>query len=228
MDFFGLNQLSNPSMDVQGWWDSVEQKRLHFLYFGLLVFGLGSFLFLLFCPTQVSRFSTAQRMIEESEKTQTKALTVAALDRVIARFNVSLQGESSSPFFNGDSLSFPASLQESFHEFISEIFESRSPNVIEEEFEAEAAGHFYTGSGYVNSEAVIDVISSRRRVERALWEELLDIAYKAKTRDILYLDFTASDYSRVIQRYLCAFLLAFGGVLLVVPTVITSVEILFI
>jgi hypothetical protein len=204
---------------------SLNVKRLHFFYFGLIFFGLASLIYALFAPRQVSHFKSVEAYVLGMEEVKTEALTTLSLDNVLNSYMHHSRGETSSPFFMGAALSFPEKVQEPLFSTVNFLFENEVSHD-DVSVDDEGAGRFYTGSGYIESEAVIDVIYSRRRVERGMWEGMLQLAFTHKSKDVFYLDFQASEYSGISVRIACALLFLFGVLLLLVPTILTSLLVL--
>ena len=85
---------------------------------------------------------------------------------------------------------------------------------------------FYNALGNVMTDRVLECILSKRRVDRALWHNAVGVIVEDRARDVFYMAYTFDEWSEFTARLSCSVMFALGAVLLAVPTIITSLEVL--
>ncbi len=203
-----------PIRDVvnPGFWDNVYNDNMTYLYFGLLVFGIGVALFSAFAPNQVRRFVHVDEYVKLMDSIATRNMTIGSFDRVTSSFFHNLSEEQQSGMYDQDSNSFPDELSADLHRLISEIVESS---------DVLTTGEFFTGSGHLESAKVLETVYSVRRVEQVFGMEVYDGAFKRR-KDVFYLEHKMLDFSKPWVRAFVFLFYIVGLFLLAVPTIATS------
>lgn len=136
-------------------WDRLFDRNLLFLYFGLLIFGLGVALYNSVVPRQIKRFPSVEDYISSMENIGTRNLAIGSFDHVVGMYFRNLHGEERSPFFSGTNASFPSDVSTDFHRLVEEMFTSVDPEDWEDPPAEERLGtRFITGSGYLMTDVV--------------------------------------------------------------------------
>lgn len=214
------------SQQADDFWTSLYSRKLYFLYFGLLLFGSGVALFNIAAPSQIRRFPVVERYIAAMNGIKTPNLVIGSFENIIGRYFANLRGEEQSPMFEAKRIAFPDDLNSELHRFIEQIF--LATEFSDEEYapaEDRLGSCFWTGSGYLMTDKVLDVAYSGRRVERVLQTALLEEAVKRPT-DVFYLEHRALDHCRASLRMLVFILYALGSTLLIFPSILTSIIVL--
>lgn len=207
-------------------WTFLYSRNLYFLYFGLLIFGGGVALFNVVAPSQIRRFPAVESYIAAMDAIKTPNLIVGSFENIIAMYFASLHGEERSPMFDSRRIGFPSDVSGDLHGFIESLF--LATEFSDEDFEPaddRLGSRFWTGSGYLMTDKVLDVAYSGRRVERVLHRALLDEAI-ARPTDVFYLEHRALDYRYPAARIIIFMFYAIGSILLIFPSILTSIIIL--
>lgn len=209
-----------------GLWSHLYSRNLYFLYFGLLLFGGGVALFNVFSPRQIRQFPAAQSYIAAMDTIKTPNLVIGSFENIIRLYFDSLHGEERSPMFDARRIGFPSDVSSDLHRFVKRLF--LSTEFSDEDFEPaedRLGSRFWTGSGYLMTDEILEVAYSGRRVDRILHQALLDQAVAHPT-DVFYLEHRALEYHRGAARIIVFLFYATGSALLVFPSIITSILIL--
>lgn len=207
------------------WFFHAETAGL-ILYFGLLLFGGGVALFNVFAPSQIRRFPTAENYIAAMDTIRTPNLVIASFENTIRMYFSGLHGEERSPMFDAQRIGFPSDVSDDLHRFVARLF--LVTEYSDEEIEptdGRLGSRFWTGSGYLMTDEVLDVAYSGRLVDRILHRSLLDEAVSHPT-DVFYLEHRALEYHRSAARIIVFLFYAMGSALLVFPSILTSILIL--
>ena len=198
-------------------------RNLYFLYFGLLLFGGGVAVFNVAAPSQIRRFPAAESYIAAMHKIKTPNVVIGSFENIIGMYFTSLHGEERSPVFDARKIGFPSNVSDDLHRFVERLF--LATEFSDEDFEPvddRLGSRFWTGSGYLMTDEVLDVAYSGRRAERVLHRALLDEAVAHPT-DVFYLEHRALEYRRSAARIVVFLFYAMGSALLVFPSIITSI-----
>ena len=217
------------------WFSDLHELRLVYLYFGLLFLGLGNLLFVILAPEALRKHSDVSGYIQEMENVASPSLIGNKLDDTVARFQNANDGEAASPFFSGQSLSFPGEPSGYLHDLIVSIYRSVPADELPDDTETieEPLGTmflnspytFHTGSGYTNTELIMKVLTTGNTaaflLQRAFHQAAID-----KSKEVFFVEYYSLGYSRFFVRVLVGFLFFAGFFALLVPTVTTSVLVL--
>jgi predicted membrane channel-forming protein YqfA (hemolysin III family) len=226
-EFFFLSNsgalADRPTLTVL---DLLRDLKLTFLYFGLVFFGVGAILFAAFAPRSVRKYKTPEEYVLAMGAAQTEWLIVDNLTRV------------GSSAWGGDwyddlesygktSLSFT---EDTLYQ-LDAILEHAGHNAFDDEEEpSDLTQHdpdmgFYNAMGNVMTDRVLECILSKRRVDRALWHNAIGVVVDDRARDVFYMAYSFDEWSKFGARLSCSIMFAWGGALLSIPTIITSVEV---
>ena len=225
-DYFSTILPAALGRDAADLWTFLYSRNLYFLYFGLLLFGSGVALFNVAAPPQIRRFPAVESYITAMDTMKTPNLVIGSFENVIGMFFSNLHGEEKSPMFGGRRIGFPEDVSGDLHRFVERLF--LATELSHEDFEPaddRLGSSFWTGSGHLMTDEILDVAYSGRRVDRILHQALLDEAV-ARPTDVFYLEHRALDYSRSPTRIIVFLFYATGSVLLVLPSILTSIVIL--
>lgn len=227
-DFFFLSKSSSAViLEHPTRFDLFRELKLAFLYFGLLFFGIGSISFSLFAPKSVRKYKTPEEYVLAMEGAKTEWLIIDNFKRVS---RAALNGEiiSDEYPYGSTNLSFT---EDTFAQ-LDTILEFSGHNVpygVGEDGESmgiePADGGFYDARANVIRERVLDCILNQRRAERAVWHELFGTIADNRARDVFYMTYAYDEWSKFFWRISCVVMFGFGSLLLVIPTVITSIEV---
>lgn len=207
-------------------WVFLYSRNLYFLYFGLLLFGSGVALFNVAAPPQIRRFPAIENYIAAMESIKTPNLVIGSFENIIGMYFSGLHGEERSPMFDSRKISFPSEVSGDLHRFIERIFlATEFSDEGLEPAEDRLGSRFWTGSGYLMTDEILDVAYSGRRVDRILHQGLLEEAITHPT-DVFYLEHRALDYHRSVMRIFVFIFYAIGSAMLFLPSVLTSILIL--
>lgn len=225
--FFLSNTNPDLLQDSPSLLDLFKELKLTFLYFGLLFFGVGSLLFAAYAPRNIRKYKSPEEYVLKMEAAQTEWLIVDNLTRV---GRAAWQGEY---FENPDSYgNISLSFTENTLYQLDAILEYAGHNAfsVSEESVAESGYDpdfgFYNAMGNVMTDRVLECILSKRRVDRAIWHNSVGAIVAHRARDVFYLAYTFDEWSRFGARLACATMFLLGGILLAIPTLITSLEII--
>lgn len=204
-----------------------KELKLTFLYFGLLLFGIGAILFAAYAPRSIRKYKSPEEYVLKMEAAQTEWLIVDNLTRV---GRAAWKGEY---FENPDSYGHTSlSFTEDTLYQLDAILEFAGHN----DFSASGVPltasdpnpdlGFYNAMGNVMTDRVLECILSRRRVDRAIWHNAIGVIFEHRARDVFYLAYTFDEWSKFGARLTCATMFLLGGILLAIPTLITSLEVI--
>lgn len=200
-------------------------KNMFFLYFGLLVFGLGVALYNVAVPRQISRYPSVEDYISTMETIGTRNLVTGSFDNVVGMYFDNLQGEERSSMYSHNNISFPSSVSGNFHRLVEEMFLEVDPEVWDDGVPTEdsplLARRFWTGSGFLMTEEVIEVMYSGRRMDRVLLYAMYAEAAK-RAKDVFYIEHSALEFSSPKVRFLVFLFYSVGLILTTLPSVFTS------
>jgi len=201
---------------------------LTFLYFGLVFFGIGAILFAFFAPKSIRKYKTPEEYVLAMGAAQTEWLIVDSLTRV---GRSAWKGEY---FENPDSYGTTSlGFTEDTMYQLDAILEHAGRNAFVDEASSDESAQpdpdfgFYNVLGNLMLDRVLECILSKRRVERALWHNAVGVIVEDRARDVFYMAYAFDESSRFGAWLSCSFMFALGALLLAIPTVITSVEVIF-
>lgn len=224
--FFLSNADTASSGQTASLLDLLRDLKLTFLYFGLVFFGAGAILFALMAPKSVRKYRTPEEFVLAMGAAQTEWLIVDSLSRVGRSAwkgdffgNPDGYGATSLSFTDDTLFQLDAILEHAGHNAFEDL------EVPSESVESDPDWGFYNALGNVMTDRVLECILSKRRVERALWHNAIGVIVEDRARDVFYLTYTFDEWSKFGARLSCSALFAFGAVLLAIPTIITSIEV---
>jgi hypothetical protein len=253
-DFFFLsNTTPDLPQESPSLLDLFRELKLTFLYFGLLLFGIGAMLFAAYAPRNIRKYKSPEEYLLKMEAAQTEWLIVDNLTRVGRAAwkgeyfespsrsqrsqdrSVRDKGQSghrpicaTEPSYGNTSLSFT---EDTLYQ-LDAILEFAGHNAFSDSEEPVTASEpdpdlgFYNALGNVMTDRVLECILSKRRVDRAIWHNSVGVIVEHRARDVFYLAYTFDEWSRFGARLACASMFLLGGILLAIPTVITSLEVI--
>ncbi len=225
-EYFSTILPTDLAHEADDFWTVLYSRNLYFLYFGLLLFGAGVALFNVAAPPQIRRFPAVESYITAMDKIKTPNLVIGSFENIIGMYFSGLHGEERSPMFDARRIGFPSDVSGDLHRFVERLF--LATEFSDEDFEPaddRLGSRFWTGSGYLMTDEVLDVAYSGRRAERVLHRALLDQAIAHPT-DVFYLEHRALEYRRSAARIVVFLFYAIGSALLVFPSILTSILIL--
>ncbi len=206
--------------------DLLRDLKLTFLYFGLVLFGIGAILFALFAPRSIKKYKTPEEYVLAMGAAQTEWLIVDSLTRV-GKYAWKGEYYENPDSYGTTSLSFTEDVLYQ----LDAILEHAGHNAfVEEEEPSEATRYdpytdFYNALGNVMTDRVLECILSKRRVDRALWHNAVGVIVEDRARDVFYMAYTFDEWSKFCVRLSCSSMFALGAILLAIPTIITTMEV---
>lgn len=203
-------------------------SNLIYLYFGLLILGVSSVLYHIFSPSEVSQHESAPDYVKYMDQISSDLILSNSLDTVLYSYINSGSDDEMSSFYRYSPLSLPDNVSEMIHEFGSNVLKNTEFDIdsydpasqIESNEDFEGV-RFYTGSGYIDTQAVLTIMYQAPKVVWAYSVPLRKTAVSMKY-DVLFLEYQSLNYSKLKLRILIGFMFLVGYVLVVVPTVKTS------
>jgi len=206
--------------------DLLRDLKLTFLYFGLVSFGVGAILFGFFAPSSIRKYKTPEEYVLAMGAAQTEWLIVDNLTRVGGSAwdgewykDPDSYGKTSLSFTEDTLYQLDAILEHAGH---NAFVDDEEPS---EHTQDDQDMGFYNGLGNVMTDRVLECILSKRRVDRALWHNAIGVIVDDRARDVFYMAYSFDEWSKFGARLSCSIMFALGGVLLSIPTIITSVEV---
>lgn len=226
-EFFFLSNSGTasdqPTLSVL---DLLRDLKLTFLYFGLVFFGIGAILYAFFAPRSIRKYKTPEEFVLAMGAAQTEWLIVDNLTRVGGAAwdgnwhnDPDSYGRTSLSFTEDTLYQLDAILEHAGHNAFVDEEESGEPT------QDELDTGFYNALGNVMTDRVLECILSKRRVDRALWHNAIGVIVDDRARDVFYMAYSFDEWSKFGARLSCSAMFTLGGVLLAIPTIITSVEV---
>lgn len=224
-DFFFLSINSiTESVGPASILDLFRSLKLTFLYFGLLLFGMGAIIFALSAPSRIRRYKTPEEYVLGMEAAQTEWLIVDSLTRV-GRSAWREDCFNDAENYGITSLSFT---EDTLYQ-LDAILEHAGRNAFLADSEADNSNRpdpFYNALGNVMTDRVLECILAKRRAEHALWHNAVGIIVETRARDVFYMAYTFDEWSKFSTRLVCSSMFFFGTIFLIVPTAITTWEVI--
>lgn len=226
-------QVSLPVGDLAGETDGfisyLYSKNMKFLYFGLLVFGLGVGLYNIFVPRQIKEYPSVENYIKAMEDIRTDNMVIGSFDNIIGMYHSNLTGEERSSFYSSMNSGFPRNVSADTHRLIESMyFELKVEDWSMEDGKGDDPDRkmtrFFNGSGQLMTEEVINVMYSGRRVERGLLLSMYEVVSR-KSKDVFYIEHKALEYSGTNIRLVIFIFYALGLMLTALPSLTTSIMI---
>lgn len=207
--------------------DLLRDLKLTFLYFGLVFFGIGAILFAFLAPRSVRKYKTPEEFVLAMGEAQTEWLIVDNLTRVGSAAwggdwhnDLDRYGQTSLSFTDDTLYQLDAILEHAGHNTFVNVEEAGEPTQIDQDV------GFYNGLGNVMTDRVLECILSKRRVDRALWHNAIEVIRDDRASDVFYMAYSFDEWSKFGARLSCSIMFALGGTLLSIPTIITSIEVI--
>lgn len=195
---------------------SFTLNRLVLTYFGLIGVGLASFLFALFCPTQIKKNASVFEHVESEKSLVTPARTVILVSEAVNDYLFCYgEEEKRGPEFLRE-LAYPFELVMLFEQVIRQISMASIEGI---------DADIYSLNGNIYIDKVARVLSVQRRAERSVWGSFHSEAQNYST-DLLSLNYEAKDHAKPILRGIVAGLYAIGFSILFFPTALTMLQII--
>lgn len=228
--FLSYLDISLLDRDVQAPSDLLTylySKNMKFLYFGLLVFGIGVAIYNIFVPFQIKKHPFVEEYIHTMEKIKTKNLIIGSFDGILAMYQKNFIGDAGiEDSYIKEKIGFPINVRADFNRLVGEMFiEIEVADWGEDENGDLKRSRFWTGTGNLLTEDVIEMMCSGRTVDR----QLIHMMYENiddKSKDIFYIEHKALEYSRTTLRFITFMLYGFGLGLTAIPTILTSLIII--
>ncbi len=218
--------------------DSIDRftiSNLYFMYFGLSFLGVGSFLFSLFCPEEISIENNIMSYVYSTDLERNQVVAKSHLQDVLnAYFSNDRDVDRD---FLPPNPEYPNFIEEHFYNLINEMFnyteaEDRNSDTSsendthsdgaepEEDGQADLWSSFYFASGYPNIHEIARAVWSS---PKAIWAFTLPFtALSTKfAKDIAYVRYQCLNYTKFSARKWIALLYTFGFILVLVPTIKT-------
>lgn len=240
--FQGSDNAANH--DVQR---EISLSNLYFLYFGLVLLGIASIGFALFCPSEIKISSSINDFIRNSEEIKSPTLLVDNLEKVSYAYVEAmeqLQLDDTSQQNVYDYLSYPERISSLHYNLIHRIFEQNpelygNDDAGEAESEAaekiseNSAGDLSENTGstsfmdtfpydqgtanYLDVDRITTIIAGHPRVMSHFVQKFRSASF-GFYKDILYLRYNILDSSRPYLRITIGLVYLMGFILLFVPT----------
>lgn len=207
--------------DGSSFWGHLASKRLEIFYLGLLLIGSGSGMFATFGPIQITSTEDFLSFIRMRESVSTQTAAIASLQSTVDQFMSHSTPEEQSAFYRPGTAEFPARLRHDLFFFLGSQFEKIMPDIRSDDF-PDDLGAYFTGTGHVAIEEVLDTLTNRRRVQWNVWKFFYQNASELP-KDIYRLEYMVVDYRRPKMRYAIYILFVSGTVLCLMPTVYTAI-----
>lgn len=205
---------------------SLFDQNLVFLYFGLLLFGVGVSVFNFSAPGEIRRYPAIEDYISSVVTISTPNLTISTFLSIVDEFCRNLSEEEQSAFYSSDHIAFPKELSAGLHRVVGVGFQSEFKAENHDlDWHATFGDRFYSGTGDLLTEKVIDLLNSSIRADRAITEPLVsNIATREK--DVFFLQHVMLEHSKPMQRFMVFAFYILGIVLMAIPTILTATLIL--
>jgi hypothetical protein len=201
--------------------------RLYYVYFGLTFLGVGSALFVLFCPLDIKNYSTAIEYQTTEGPLVSKPKMTLIFPFIAYEYSRWMGDE-----VNRDSLGFmrglgqPDDFHVLFSAVISEMYGSLPDHEVSDDTRYEVEGDL-DGNGHPYEDfrhrpdpsKIARVIHSGARIQMGFVDSLEELAINEKFRnDVLTLNYMALDHTKPLLRLVIAAFYGLGFGLLLVPT----------
>ncbi len=211
--------------------DYLHGKRLYFLYMGVLAVGLATALYSALAPGPIKTAASAVEYVRHMSDLNTPNIVRDSFLSTIAIYRRYNNEEERHPMFSGSSLDSPERVSATLHPFIESMFQKSQTDfdVLESEArkdDGETVNEpIFTGSGYVRTDVIMEMLQSGRSVDRLFQYALLDQVVQ-NPKDVFFLEYISLDYSAFARRLVVAAVYATGFALLLIPT-LTTLGIIF-
>ncbi|SEI19461.1 hypothetical protein [Tardiphaga sp. OK245] len=206
--------------------------RLYYIYFGLTFLGIGSALFVLFCPLEIKNYSS----IIEYQTTEAPLISQPRMTLILP-FIAYQYSRWMGDEVNDDTLGFwrglgqPDDFHVLFSAVISEMYQDL-PNYDDDQERGELAdgneNHLYEDfRGRPDPSKIAHAIHSGPQISLGFTADLEAVAFKAKFRnDIFAMQYMAYDHTKPFLRTFIASVYGLGFLLLLIPTAQTFFRLL--
>ncbi len=226
--YFTLSAPLNDAMlgSSIDFFDAIYLRRLDLLYFGLVLLGTGVGFFGFLAPASVKNERDMAKFVERMMTFNTPLNVRYSLIGTVGKYFRCTRGEQRSSFFNFDPISFPSNVSGLLHQFVEQLYVESNIGLFEADDESDidslsGPNQFRTGSGYIDTAAIMEAMNSERAVDRVYWASILQ-ASEANPRDVFVLEYLSDDFSNGSLRVLISVFVILGFVLLVLPTIAST------
>jgi hypothetical protein len=226
-----------PTSEAGGLAHQLTLSRLYYLYFGLSFLGAGSAIFTLFCPLEIKNYPSPVEYLQVESPLVTKPRMGLLVDETAEQYS-GWWGDDDGVTPVTARLSYPTKFMTLGYAVILEIFadaardqenyQPQDPSEDAAEGEDDDYGDFYDFRGRVDAGKIAKVLHAPNRVQLGFISDFSKAACLEKNRgDALLLHYLAMDYKRPGLRAFVSSFYALGFSLLLVPTLITFVHLVF-
>jgi len=204
----GAGALQLPAGDA----DHFTLTRLKLTYLGLVALGIGSFSFLLVCPTEIKHYENLPQYIERELPLISNARHRLLLAETVETYF--LAAPHSTP-----TAAYPESLYPLFHSFVDEVIRTMRSET-DTIWEGPDAQEIITMTGNVNTDAAAYLWHEATPPYRGFLTAFEQASAPLRI-DLLSLRYGAADHSRPYMRALVTICFGLGFVALSIPTIQT-------
>lgn len=222
VDFFSLSEEFALRLGITPGNRNFELSTLYYTYFGLCCLGLGSIAFAVFCPSHIRNQHQIERYVENAERQQSAVIAKSLLRETLDLYWKNTVPSVDDDPFRENTINITTSASASFSTLMEELHQKAGQSELfaddDDVIDDEYFNRFTHGAGgYLNTDAVAEVLWARRRMEISLWDPVEELA-KDHIKDIAYAHFKLGDVSRFWLRVMVTVLLGSGALLLLIPT----------
>lgn len=205
--------------------DTFSLSTLYYTYFGLCFLGIGSIIFALFCPEEISQEPHQMRYVFSTQMSDAPVLAKDNLQTVLNIYfdNINDQNRNESV----SKPEYPDDLVGDFHSLILEMYQSSDfgEHEFSDESDEDADEQFpeiMTPTGYFDMHEFANFIHSNVRIS---WHYSIPFRDQAPkfAKDISFVKYRSLDLSKYRIRKIAAFIYVLGFATLSVPTAKTFV-----
>lgn len=239
MKEIGINTSINSN-------DEYSLGKIYYLYFGLFSLGVGSIIYSLFCPENISTFPNCDDYTRSRIGLKSPTLCTSSFEKVCeiyARNGDYLDWRTRNWL---DDISYSNKLGTLTHSLLMHIHGASPPIDFDEQEEVDASpktetekdttddydfnygdcsNGYMQPNGYINTGALAKDMVSAPRIIWIYTMPIKETAFQFQA-DVYYLEYMVDDLSSPIQRLACAITYAIGFILLLIPSLETFVRVL--
>jgi hypothetical protein len=227
--------LHLPTDDPKTAAHTLTLSRLYFVYFGLTFLGIGSALFVLFCPIDIKNYAS----IIDYQRAEGALVSRPKMTLILPFVTVEYARWNGAQFFDGLSDRFwrriatPSDFLTLYSAVIEDMY-LQMPRVLdppevdpEEEPESLEDHPFLDHHGRPDAEKIASILLSGRRMDRGFVHELEDVGFSDRFKhDLMALNYMANDHTKPFFRTIIVAVYGLGFSLLLIPTIETFFRVL--
>lgn len=195
---------------------AISFSNLYFTYFGLCFLGVGSAIFALYCPEEISRQPKQLEYLLNITSGETPVLAKANFQAVLeAYFNNCRDIERDFELPNAE---YPNELEADFHNLMEAMYSAT-------DFGEDEGGDIdfpevMMPTGYLNFHSFAEMVYRSIAAEKIYWMPFRSVA-PIFAKDIAYLKYKSDDYSKYRTRIVVTLFYFLGLIITLIPTVKT-------